>query len=483
MTTMATREAYMNQTAAAATPDVETPAARPVSTLPLPPGPRGRFLVGNLHEMVADRLGFVTQLHTQYGGVVHYRVGRHDIINVTNPSGVQHVLQGNNHNYSKQTSTYGPVRWVAGNGLFTSDGDFWFKQRRLMQPAFHRQRIPAFGEMMTAHAAAMADRWQVIASTRGTLDIAHDMTELTLEIAVKALFGSDIDRDVERLTPAISLLLEFVTFNFQHPFYPGPSVPTPRNLRYRAARRTVDEAVNAIIRERKLKGDDGTIYGDLLDMLLGMRDEESGEGMTHEQLRDEVMTLLLAGHETTAGMLTWAWYLLSKHPEVARRLHSELDSVLGGRLPTAADLPNLTWTRMILDETLRLYPPIWMTNRLALGEDEIDGYRIPPGAIVAVVPWVTHRLPEFWENPEGFDPERFSAENKAKQTNFSYFPFGGGPRFCIGQSFALMEGTLALATLAQRYDLELAPGPRVQIAPAVTLRPLHGMTMRPRARC
>lgn len=480
MTTLATSEAFLNQTAEA--PAESIPARRPAATLPLPPGPQGDLLLGSLRAMAADRLGFVTQLHTRYGGVARYHIGRTQLINVTNPGGVQHVLQGNNHNYTKQTSTYGPVRWVAGNGLFTSDGDFWFKQRRLMQPAFHRQRIPAFGEMMTAHAAAMADRWQATATTGGTLDVANAMTELTLEIAVKALFGADIDAGVARLTPAISLLLEFITFNFQHPYYPGPWMPTPRNLRYRTALRTVDAAVNAIIEERRRKGDDGTIYGDLLDMILGMRDEETGEGMSHTQVRDEVMTLLLAGHETTAGMLTWAWSLLSKHPEITRRLHTELDSVLGGRLPSVADLSKLTYTRMILDETLRLYPPIWMTNRPALADDEVDGFRIPAGSIVAVVPWVTHRLPEFWENPEGFDPERFSEANKAKQVNFSYFPFGGGPRFCIGQSFAMMEGTLAPATLAQRYDLNLAPGPRVQIAPAVTLRPLHGLMMQARAR-
>ncbi len=449
---------------------------------PLPPGPHAHGLLGSLPDYVEDRLGFVTELHKQYGPVARYQIGPVEIIQVTSPKGVQHVLQGNNHNYTKQTRTYDPVRWMAGNGLFTSEGDFWLRQRRLMQPAFHRKSIAAFGTLMTTHATAMAARWEQAAADEETVDVAHEMTRLTLDIVVQALFGADVDPEVDRLAPAITTLLEHVTFAFQHPFAPPISVPTAHNRKAQHALRTVDGTVQRLIEQRRarlaeLDGDDPDICGDFIDLLLTTRDAETGEGMSDKQLRDEVLTLFLAGHETTAGMLTWAWYLLSKHPQSARRMRAELRDVLDGRLPTMADLPQLTYTRLVLDETIRLYPPIWVTNRLALEDDLIEGHRIPKGSTVAIVPWVTHRLPEVWENPEGFDPERFTPENAAQRPNFSYFPFGGGPRFCIGQNFALTEATLVLATLAQRFDMHLVPGRRVQIAPAVTLRPQGGLPM------
>lgn len=457
-----------------------TPFAQTDAQAPLPPGPQGHMLVGSLPDYIHDRLGFVTELHKQYGPVAQYRIGPATITQVTSPAGVQQVLQGNNHNYNKQTRTFEPVRLAGGNGLFTSEGDFWLKQRRLMQPAFHRKSIAGFATLMVDHAERMARDWEHAAAAEETIDVAHEMTRITLNIVVKALFGVDVDADL--LAPSFTAILEHITFSFQHPFAPPLSVPTPHNRRTQRALETLDETVQRVISQRRvtlerLGGDDPDNCGDLLDMLITMRDADTGEGMSDRQLRDEVVTLFIAGHETTAGMLTWAWYLLSKHPEAARRVRAELAAVLGGRLPTVADLPNLVYLRRVLDETLRLYPPIWVTNRMALGDDTIEGYHVPKGSIVALVPWVTHRLPEIWENPEGFDPDRFAPEEVAKRPDFSYFPFGGGPRFCIGQNFALTEATLVLATLAQRFDMHLVPGRRVQIAPAVTLRPLGGLPM------
>jgi cytochrome P450 len=441
----------------------------------VPPGPRGHLLLGSLPDYVEDRLGFVTELHAQYGPVAQYTVGGTRVISVASPAGAQHVLQKNNHNYTKETKPYAAVRWITGNGLFTNEGESWLSQRRLMQPAFHRQRIAAFCDLMSRHATALADSLEPAAASGATVDMAHEMTRLTLEIVVQALFSTDLGEHEEPLILAMAQLLEYVSFRFQHPFYPDTRVPTPRNLRYSHALATVDSCVHSVIEQRRRSMAEGASYNDLLEMLMSARDAETGAGMSDKQLRDEVVTLFIAGHETTAGMLTWAWYLLSKHPDVARRLRAELDTQLAGRAPGMADVPTLTYTRQVLDETLRLYPPIWTTNRLALEDDEIDGFHIPAGSVVALVPWVTHRLPSVWENPEGFDPERFAPDKAAALPHFSYFPFGGGPRFCIGQNFALTEGTLALATLAQRFDVALVPGRRVQIANAVTLRPEGGL--------
>jgi cytochrome P450 len=440
----------------------------------VPPGPRGNVLLGSIGDIYRDRLRFVLDLASTYGEVARYRVAHMRIYQVSAPTGVGRLLHDNHRNYSKDVATFETLRLFLGNGLFTSDGDFWRRQRRLAQPAFHQRRVAAFGALMTDATLAMIERWHSRVSQDRPLDVADEFMRLTMEVATLALFSTSVQGDMDSIGSAITTLLDDVTFRFTFPFYPPLKVPTPRNRRFLAARATLDGIVYRIIAERRKRSNE---HDDLLAMLMQARDEATGEGMSDRQLRDEVVTLFLAGHETTANALTWASYLLSTHVAVERRLRGEVDEVLQGRIPTAADLPRLPYTRMVIDETLRLYPPAWITNRRAIEADTVCGYRIPADATVSISPYVTHRDPTLWENPEGFDPERFTPERSAGRPHYSYFPFGGGPRQCIGKGFALMEATVVLALLTQRYELHLLPGRRVETEALATLRPRYGMWM------
>ncbi len=447
-----------------------TPAARGGA----PPGPRGNIVLGSIGDIYRDRLRFVLDVARIYGDVAQYRVAHMRMYQVNHPAGVGRLLHDNHRNYSKDVPAFGTLKLFLGNGLFTSDGDFWRRQRRLAQPAFHRRRVAAFAELMTDATEEMLERWQARATLGQPLEVAQEFMRLTMEVVTRALFSTSVERDIDKIGRAITTLLDDVTFRFTFPFYPPLRVPTPRNRRFLAARATLDGIVYRIIAERRNQPDE---HEDLLALLMEARDEQTGEGMSDRQLRDEVVTLFLAGHETTATALTWASYLLSTHVAVARRLYAEVDETLKGRVPTASDLPNLTYTRMVIDETLRLYPPAWITNRRAIGDDTVCGYRIPADATVSISPYVTHRDPRLWENPESFDPDRFAPERSVGRPHYAYFPFGGGPRQCIGKGFALMESTLVLALLAQRHELHLVPGRRVEVQALATLRPRYGMWM------
>lgn len=450
------------------------PAAYPRT---LPPGPKGHPILGCLPDLQRDRLAFVVDVARRYGSVARFRLGAWTMFQVSDASAIQHVLQDNHRNYSKQSVGFRTIRWVAGNGLFTSDGDFWLRQRRLMQPAFHRQRIAGFGQLMTGVAQATLERWEPFARSGQPVDVGHEMMRLTLDVVTRALFRTSVP-NANALGDAITVLLGDVTFRFDRPWYPAPwQVPIARNRRFQQALHTVDRIVQEIIETRHQPRVTDVTTPDLLDMLMAARDEETGGGMTDQQLRDEVVTLMIAGHETTANALTWTFYLLSKYPDAARQLRAELSRVLGGRIPTVADLPQLRYTRQVIEETLRLYPPVWITNRKASNDDEIAGYRIPAGADLSVSPYVVHRDPAVWENPEGFDPDRFRPERAAGRPHYAYIPFGGGPRLCIGQGFAMTEAILVLASIAQRYELHLLPGYQVVPLAHATLRPAGGLPM------
>ena len=439
-----------------------------------PPGPRGRSILGSLPDLSRDRLGFLTHVAQQYGDVVKYRIATFRLVQVNHPDAIQHVLQENNHNYTKNSPTLREFRRVLGSGLFTSEGAFWLRQRRLMQPAFHRQRIAALGEMMVNATQAMLETWQPAIPSGQPLNISGEMMALAMEIACRALFSADIQPHVQEIGQAVTAIVEEVMFRFDHPFYPSPAFPTPRNRHYRAAMQALDRIAYGLIQQRRRQPVEG---GDLLSLLMEMRDEDTNEGMTDQQLRDEVVTLLIAGHETTATALSWTFYLLSQNPLAEQRLRLELHQVLSGRLPSAADLPSLPYTRRVIDESMRLYPPAWVTERIAEGDDEICGYRIPAGSIIVVSPYVMHHHPAYWENPESFDPQRFLPERSAGRPRYAYFPFGGGPRMCIGNSLALTEAQLVLASVYQRYHLELASGHPVEPLPLVTLRQKGGLWM------
>jgi cytochrome P450 len=455
---------------------IKTPAA----ALPrhkTPPGPRGHFLLGSAPEMQHDAPGFLLELNHQYGDITRIRFAFWPTYIVNHPDDIKHILQENHKNYNnKDFYLYQMLRPLFGMGLLTNDGQSWLHQRRLIQPAFHRKRVAALGTQMTEATLAMLNRWQGFAEHAGSgqpLDIAAEMYQLTLCIVGKTLFNIDLRDGASDFEQAFLRVNRLYAEYFYAPF-PPLNVPIPRNRRLQAAIRSLNEVVDTIINERRRQNRD---KGDLLSMLLMARDEETGQGMNEQQVHDEVMTMLMAGHETVATSLTWTLYLLSQHPDVEQRFHVELDEVLGGNMPTVEHIAKLSYTQMVFEEALRLYPPAWLFGRKAIADDEIRGYHIPANSMIFISPHCTHRHPAFWESPEVFDPERFSPERSVNRPSFAYFPFAGGPRLCIGNIFAMMEAKLVLATIAQRYRLRLLPGHPVEYEAMLNLRPRHGMLM------
>jgi cytochrome P450 len=442
-----------------------------------PPMPKGHWFFGNGPEAAANPLKFYCRVWQELGDVVKMRtIFGIEWYLVANPAGAERVLQTNQANYKKPKLFTAALGMIAGNGLVTSEGDFWRRQRRLAQPAFHRSKLNYLGEMMTAAAQETVENWKnTFARTGETFDVADEMTKLTVKIAADTLFSADISADAERFSNSLKIALEHVSYRMRYPFALPEIVPTARNRQFNHARRTLDEIVLKIIRQRRLKPED---TGDLLSMLMLARDEETGEMMSDEQLKDEVMTLLIAGHETTAAGLAWAWYLLARTPCARARLRAELELNLQGKAPTVDDLPKLSYTRMVFEETMRLFPPAWGQPRQSIGGDEIGGYHIDAGKMLVVSQYIVHRHPDFWSCPEEFMPERFSAENGLKRPHFAYFPFGGGARQCIGNHFAMMEAQIVLATIAQNFLPQIAATETPELDPTFALRPKNGLMMR-----
>jgi len=438
------------------------------------PGPRGHLLLGVMPDARRDVLGFVTRTARQYGDVARYKLGPMTSHLISHPDGVRHVLQEHASNYTKDHFTYRLVSRVAGNGLLTSQGSFWLRQRRLAQPAFHRQRISAMADGMTRAAVELLEHWDALATRGEPVGVVEEMMRLTLTIAGEALFGASVGDKAAVVGPAFNVMNEQTVTRFRTLRLLPPVLPTRYDREFRAARRALRGAVMDLITERRQRAED---TGDLLSMFMLTRDEETGETMNDEQLCDEVLTMLVAGHETTATTLSWVWALLDQHPAVEAKLHAELDAVLGGRPPTAADVPRLSYTRMVVEEAMRLYPPVYLYSRTVKEDDVIGGFRIPGGTMVDVSPYVTHRHPAFWARPEEFLPERFLPDVSAQRPRYAYFPFSGGPRQCIGNGFAMMEAQLILATLAQRYQPRSVPGHVLTPEPLITLRPRGGLPM------
>ncbi len=367
-----------------------------------------------------------------------------------------------------------------GNGLPFADGDSWLHQRRLMQPAFHRRRLAELVDGIAATTRETVDGWHAHAQSGQPLDVASEMMRLTLHVIVKAMFSTDVRDDLERLEQSFNFAQRQMVAQMRRPIKLPLSLPTPSNRRFHQAVQTVDDVVYGIIDERQRRDSSAAKEQgahDLLSMLLAARDEETGEGMSRQQVRDEVVTIFFAGHETTATTLAWVWYALAQHPNVAARAAAEVDEVLGGRTPSFGDLPHLGYTKRIIQEAMRLHTPIWIFTRRAEAEDEIGGYRIPAGTSIFLSPYVTHHDPALWPAPQRFDPDRFLPEREAERPRFHYLPFGGGPHLCIGNSFALMEAQLVIATVLQRFRLRLATDAPVAGTPQVTLRPKGGLPM------
>ena len=441
-------------------------------TRALPPGPRGLPGLGQLLTVRRDPTGFFLDAARRFGDVAYLKIASRRGYLITNPRDVRHVLQDNARNYHK-SPLYQRLRTSIGDGLLTSEDAFWLRQRRIAQPAFHRQRIAELAGVMAAAAREAASQWDAIAASGRPVNVAEEMMSLTRTVVVRALLGADLGPFAGKVDHAWTVMNEYIGEGFWSLGLTS-HLPTPRKRRFDAARAVLQGAVDYLIAERRRHPTDGR---DLLSMLMSARDEETGEGMTDEQLRVEVTTFLLAGQETTSLVLTWTWYLLSQHPDARLRLDAELDTVLQGRAPEFADLAALPYTRMVIDEALRLYPPAWAFSRQAVADDELGGFRLPRGWLAFVIPYVLHRLPAYWEDPDRFDPDRFSPERSADRPKFVYLPFGAGPRQCIGNHFALIEAQLIVATLAQRFRPRLAPGQRVEAHPLITLRPRFGMTM------
>ncbi len=375
-------------------------------------------------------------------------------------------------NFGKDTFAYRAARVALGNGLLTSEGDFWRRQRRLAAPAFHQKRIEALGDMMTSATIDMLQTWDGYAARKQVFDIAAEMSALTLRIVGQTLFRIDLTNETGEISLAVTAALERMTRDLMKPLALPLRVPTPGNLRFRKVLQTLDRVVFDIIAERRRAPGDRR---DLLSMFMLAEDEDTGERMTDKQLRDEVLTMLMAGHETSANVLTWTWYLLSQHPDVEAKLAAELREVLDGRMPAMHDLSRLTYAEMVLQESMRIYPAIYSFHRNAIREDEIRGYAIAPGQVLSISPYVVHRHPEFWPDAEQFDSERFTPDRVAERHRFAYIPFAAGPRLCIGNRFALAEMQLILATVAQRYRLRPVAGQKVIPQAQVTLRPKYGI--------
>ena len=405
-----------------------------------------------------------------------------DVLVVWQPDHVKHVLQDRHAIYTKESLDYRVLKRFLGEGLVTSDGALWLRQRRLMQPAFHRSSIAAFASLMVERTRALLKDWDGPARFGRPVNVYHEMRRLSLDVVTRALFGVNLHEDARVVGHTFAILSEALAEHLYSPLFLlflHPVLPTPSNRRARAALRTLDRIVGSIIARRRAQG--SAADDDLLSLLLHARDEETdGAGMDDRQIRDEVMTVLLAGHETTAATLSWTWYLLDRHRDVAERLRSEILGALGDRDPTVEDLPQLEGARRVIEEAMRLYPPAWIITRVAKEEDEIGGYRVAPRTVVTLSPYLTHRSKEVWPEPERFDPDRFTAERSAERPRFAYFPFAGGPRQCIGSEFALTEATLVLATIIRRYRLELASRREVVPQPLTTLRPRGGLPMIPR---
>jgi cytochrome P450 len=432
------------------------------------PGPRAIWPVGQLYQFRRDPLTFLTRLAREYGDVACFKAGPQSIYVINHPDHVRDVLVTHNARFKKGRALQRAKR-LLGEGLLTSEGDFWRRQRRLAQPAFHRERIASYARVMVEYAERTSLSWR----GRQTLNVSEEMMRLTLAVVGKTLFDAEVESDADEVGAALTEVMNLFDY-LMLPFAELlEKLPLPPQRRFLRARARLDAVIYRIIEERRREAGD---RGDLLSTLLHAVDEEGDRrGMTDEQLRDEVMTLFLAGHETTANALTWAFYLLAQNPEAESRLHEELDAVLGrGRLPNAEDYAALRYTEMVVSETMRLYPPAWAVGRLALEDHEVGGFAIPRGSLVLLSQYVMHRDPRFYPDPERFDPERWTPEAKAARPQFSYFPFGGGPRRCIGEGFAWMEAVLILATLARRWRLRLLPGRAVEAQARITLRPGKG---------
>ncbi len=448
-----------------------TAAVATPATLPLPPAPRKLFPGQHLLLLRRDVLGALTDLARDYGDVARLKIEGHPMVLVSHPDLIRTVIITEARRFAKGRGLE-RTRRLLGQGLLTSEGDFHLRQRRLAQPAFHRERIATYAAVMQERASRTTDSWR----DGETIDVSNAMMRLTLEIAGTTLFGADLAAETAEIGAALTEAFSLFRYStLPYAEFLDSFDALPMNRRFAAARGRLDRTIYRIIADRRASGED---HGDLLSMLLSARDTEGdGSAMTDLQLRDEALTILLAGHETTATALAWTFYLLAQHPRVESRLIAEIESCLGGRPVTAEDTTRLVYTRAVLAESMRLYPPAWTLGRKPLEDVALGGYRLPRGCLVLMSQWVVHRDERWWPTPLRFDPDRWLTESQPPRPKLAYFPFGGGTRVCIGEGFAWMEEITVLATIVQRWRMQLVPGQVITPLPIITLRPRPGIRM------
>lgn len=432
--------------------------------------------IQNVFKFYHDPIGSINNSIDTFGDTfATYVGGVYPAILSANPDFIQHVLQKNHRNYIKAPFHFDKLGHFLGNGLLTSEGDYWLRQRRLIQPGFHRKRLAGLTDIMLAEIDALIERFDEKVALGQPIDICPPMLELAFRVVAKSLFSADISEEqLQKLSHNISVLQHFIVRQIRQPFL-NPWFKVSGTLKkYEQIADSSRQIVLDNIRQRKNSGE---VKDDLLQMLLEARYEDTGEGMSEQQLLDESLILFVAGHETTANAFAWILYLLSRHPEAADQIRTEVKTVLGDRKPSFDDIPKLAYTLQVIEESMRLYPPAWVTDRVAVEDDEVNGVSIPKGTMAIAYIYGAHHHAEHWENPTEFDPSRFSKEKKKQRHSFAYLPFGGGPRLCIGNNFSLMEMQLALARLVPRYDFELVPGQEIKAFPLITLHPKNGIRM------
>ncbi|HEX4004415.1 MAG TPA: cytochrome P450 [Candidatus Acidoferrales bacterium] len=436
------------------------------------PGPKGLPVLGVAFEVRSDPLGMMRRYAREYGDIVRFHVMGQERILLNHPDFIEQVLVVQQSKFHKSELTRRITGRMLGQGLLISEGDFWRRQRRLAQPAFHRARVNEYSTTMAEIAESHIAQWR----DGEERNVSQDMMGLTLDIAVRTLFGTTLPGEAEQVGHAMTFLMRYSLRRQRMPLRIPETWPTPNNRRARQELAFMDSLVYRIISERQASNGGSAHHHDLLALLMDAMDED-GSHMTTQQLRDETMTLFIAGHETTSQMLSWTWYALSQNPAMEERLYDELYEVLAGRAPGVADLQRLPYLQAVMNESLRLYPPAYILARMAIEPCQIGGYDIPLGSTILLAPWVTHRDPRFFDDAETYRPERWLDGLAQRLPAGAYFPFGDGPRRCIGQGFALMEAAIVIAMVAQKFRFRLVPGHEVVPEPLVTLRPRHGIRM------
>jgi cytochrome P450 len=444
----------------------------------VPPGPKGAPIVGSLLDLRRDVLGTMHRAMLEFGDVVRFAGGtgkfRIEAYGLFGPDGARHILAGASDNYGKTGDAFQEIRDLLGNGLLTSDGDEWKRQKRMVQPLFTHRRVAGYVPMMVEEADRIVASWAEAATRGETVDLHGDMTRATLRVVGRALFGTDVDHAVSVLENPVPYLSKRAIRRSLSPVNVPPTWPTPGNKRAARYQAAIDALVTELIASRRAAP---SHEEDLLTLLLRAQDPEGGVGLSDVEVHEQALIFLLAGHETTATSLTFTMHLLGHHPEVQKRLHDEVDGVLGGRAPALEDVRALEYTTMVVKEAMRLYPAAYSIARVPVRDDVFEGYRIPAGAAVLASPWVTQRHPRLWEAPERFNPDRFTPEREAARHRYAYFPFGGGPRACIGQYFSMLEAVIIVAKLMQSYGVATAQRP-VRLFTGITLRPAEAMPAR-----